>query len=174
MNNIQTKRLLLRRPKLSDAKSIFYRYSQDNEVVKHLTWSPHKNIEETEQFIQYCLSKIDSGKAFIWTIQKDNEKGVIGMIEARIRGHIAEMGYVLMRDEWGKGYMSEIVSHVIDYVFKHSEVIRIQAYCDVENLGSAKVMEKCGMEREGLLKKYALHTNVSDAPRDAYLYAITK
>lgn len=84
------------------------------------------------------------------------------------------MGYVLMRTEWGKGYMSEIVSPVIEYVFQHTGVIRIQAYCDVENLGSAKVMEKYGMEQEGLLKKYALHTNLSDAPRDAYLYAITK
>jgi len=50
----------------------------------------------------------------------------------------------------------------------------VQAFCDVDNLGSARVMENAGMQREGLLRRYVLHPNISDVPRDVYLYAVVK
>jgi RimJ/RimL family protein N-acetyltransferase len=44
----------------------------------------------------------------------------------------------------------------------------------VENIASARVMEKAGMAREGLLRRYVVHPNISAEPRDAYLYAVVR
>ena len=63
---------------------------------------------------------------------------------------------------------------MIDWAFKQPDIFRVQAICDVENIGSARVMEKAGMVREGLLRRYVVHPNISDEPRDAFLYAIVK
>jgi RimJ/RimL family protein N-acetyltransferase len=50
-------------------------------------------------------------------------------------------------------------------------IFRIGAVCDVENIGSARVMEKAGLLREGLLRRWLVHPNVSDEPRDCWSYA---
>ena len=50
-------------------------------------------------------------------------------------------------------------------------IFRAEATCDVENGASACVMEKTGMTREGVLRRYTLHPNLSDEPRDSFLCA---
>jgi [ribosomal protein S5]-alanine N-acetyltransferase len=54
---------------------------------------------------------------------------------------------------------------------RQPDVWRIGDVCDVENVGSARVMEKAGLTREGLLRRWMMHPNVSDAPRDCFIYA---
>jgi len=54
------------------------------------------------------------------------------------------------------------------------DIFRVQAFCDVDNIGSARLMEKVGMQCGGLLRSYVLHPNLSDEPRDVSLYAIVK
>jgi RimJ/RimL family protein N-acetyltransferase len=44
----------------------------------------------------------------------------------------------------------------------------------VDNVGSARVMENAGMKREGVLRRWSIHPNVGDAPRDSYCYSIIK
>jgi ribosomal-protein-alanine N-acetyltransferase len=85
-----------------------------------------------------------------------------------------EVGYALARPYWGKGYMTEVLRAVIDWSLAQPHIFRVQAFCDVDNLGSARVMEKAGMTREGLLRRYVLHPNINDEPRDAYMYAVVK
>jgi [ribosomal protein S5]-alanine N-acetyltransferase len=53
-------------------------------------------------------------------------------------------------------------------------VFRIGAVCDVENIGSARVLEKSGFVREGLLRRWLLHPNISDEPRDCFSYACVR
>jgi RimJ/RimL family protein N-acetyltransferase len=97
------------------------------------------------------------------------------MLEARIDGgHRVSVGYVLARSEWGQGYVPEALAAVIDVLWTRPEIYRIFAVCDVDNPASARVMEKVGMQREGRLARFIVHPNVSDEPRDAYLYAITR
>jgi RimJ/RimL family protein N-acetyltransferase len=50
-------------------------------------------------------------------------------------------------------------------------VFRIGAFCDVDNVASARVMEKSGLVREGLLRRWLMHPNISDEPRDCFSYA---
>jgi [ribosomal protein S5]-alanine N-acetyltransferase len=53
-------------------------------------------------------------------------------------------------------------------------VWRVQAYCDPENGASARVLEKAGLVREGLLRRYIVTPNLGDEPRDVYVYALVR
>ncbi len=96
------------------------------------------------------------------------------MITVRADAHRWELGYVLARSNWGKGYMTEAVKGLVHWAFQQPAIFRVWAVCDVDNLASARVMEKAGMKREGTLRRWSVHPNVSDEPRDSYCYAIVK
>ena len=81
---------------------------------------------------------------------------------------------MLARAEWGKDYMTEALRAVIEFAFTLPKVRRVWAVCDVDNTASARVMEKAGLEREGILRKYAAHSNVSSEPRDVFCYSIVR
>ena len=63
---------------------------------------------------------------------------------------------------------------VIDWAFQQPSSYRVDDTTDVENIASQCVLEKVGMECKGHLRKYIVHPNISDIPRDSYIYAITK
>jgi len=63
---------------------------------------------------------------------------------------------------------------IIDWVFQQPFIYRVYATTDVENIASQRVLEKMGMQREGLLRKCIIHPNRSDVPRDSYICAIIK
>jgi [ribosomal protein S5]-alanine N-acetyltransferase len=170
----QTERLLLRKPRLDDAPVIFESYARDPEVTRYLVWKPHKNLNETEQFLYACEQLWQTGKDFAYTIILKGDGSLVGMFGLHPMNRKIEVGYALARPYWGKGYMTETLRTVIDWALKQPGIFRVQAFCDVENIASARVMEKAGMAREGLLRRYVVHPNISDEPRDAYLYAVVK
>jgi ribosomal-protein-alanine N-acetyltransferase len=171
---IKTERLRLRKAKLADAEAIFRQYAQDPEVTRYVSWRAHRNLDETREYMQMCLLAWDVGKAFHWVIESAEDKQVMGMIIARVNAEKWELGYVLARAYWRQGYMTEALTALIAWALKQKEIHRVWAVCDVDNLASARVMEKIGMAREGILKRWSLHPNLSAEPRDSFCYAITK
>jgi RimJ/RimL family protein N-acetyltransferase len=99
---------------------------------------------------------------------------LIGMVGLRVRDFKAEVGYVLARRWWGRGLVAEALRPVVAWALGQPAVYRVWAVCDVENRASARVMEKVGMEREGLLRRYTLRPNASAEPRDSYCYSVVK
>jgi len=85
--------------------------------------------------------------------------------------HTEEFGYVLARPWWGQGLMTEALTEIVQWGLAQPAIFRIGAVCDVENVGSARVMEKSGLVREGLLRRYLIHPNMGNEPRDCYSYA---
>jgi RimJ/RimL family protein N-acetyltransferase len=81
---------------------------------------------------------------------------------------------VIARSHQGKGYATEATRAVIAWAFRQPSLYRVNASTDIENIASQRVLEKAGMLREGLLRKYIVHPNISAVPRDSYMYAITK
>ena len=81
----------------------------------------------------------------------------------------AHLGYAYRRDVWGLGYATEAARALIAFGFERLGMHRICAYCDVDNIASARVLEKAGMQREGLLRQHML---MHGRWRDFYLYAI--
>jgi RimJ/RimL family protein N-acetyltransferase len=170
----ETERLQLRKPVLSDAEEIFRQYAQDAEVTKYLTWLPNNTLEETREFIRTCLTTWRERRSFHWAIVRKADNRLMGMTTARVDGHKWELGYVLARAYWGNGYMTEAVKSLIRVAFNDETVYRVWAVCDVDNMASARVMEKAGMQREGLLRRWSVHPTCSPEPRDSYCYSITK
>lgn len=169
-----TERLILRKPRMDDAPAIFTSYAQDTEVTRYMTWRPHKNVEETYSIVELMLKLWDEGKAYSYVVTLKNLDEAIGMIAMHPEGFKVSIGYVLARSHWGKGYMTEAAQAIINWLLEQPEIYRVYATCDVENPASARVMEKVGMIREGLLRKHIIHPNISDEPRDSYIYAIVK
>jgi RimJ/RimL family protein N-acetyltransferase len=172
--SIETERLILRKPHMDDAPTIFTAYAQDIEVTRYMTWRPNKDLEETYYHVELALKLWDEGKAYSYAITLKESDSVIGMIALHPDGFKVGVGYVLARPHWGKGYMTEAAQAVVNWLLEQPDIFRVFATCDVENPASARVMEKAGMIREGILRRHALHPNVSDEPRDSYIYAIVK
>lgn len=170
---IQTTRLTLRRMVPDDAQAIFATYAQDPEVTRFLVWHPHRSVEETQAYVAHCIQAWDSGTAFTWSIRTANE-ALLGAISLRVAGFKADFGYVLARSCWGNGYMAEALRPVVDWALAQPTIFRVWGVCDVENLASARVMEKVGMAREGILHRFVLHPQISDTPRDCFCYSLVK
>ena len=171
---LETPRLVLRPPRMSDAETIFQSYGQDAEVCRYVTWRPHQTVADTQEYLRRCLDDAGKGTRFVWAITPRGSDTLVGMIETRLAGHKAECGYVLAREHWGRGVMSEALRAVADFALSLPGVYRVWAVCDVENRASARVMEKAGMAYEGTLRRFIRHGNVADEPRDALCYARTR
>lgn len=172
-HRITTKRLILRKPKLSDAKAIFSRYAQDNDVTKYLVWKSHKDISETETFLEGCIGKWGQNERSFVIIKK-NSKKLTGMIGVRFKNSEADIGYVLAKNEWNKGYTTEALKAIVDFSFSEPTIKKVYAVCDIENKASARVMEKAGLKREKILKRYITHPNRSSKKRDVFLFSLSR
>jgi ribosomal-protein-alanine N-acetyltransferase len=170
----ETERLILRIPHRDDAPSIFAAYAQDPEATRYLTWRPHKNLDETYAIIERILSLWEEGAAYSYAITLKDTESVVGMIALHPDDFMVGLGYVLARSFWGKGYMTEAVRKMTNWLLEQPDMYRVFAVCDVENPASARVMEKAGLTREGTLRRYSIHPNISSEPRDSYIYSIVK
>ena len=171
---LETARLRLRKPVLEDAAEIFRQYAQDAEVTKYVSWRAHRSVNETCEFIRSCLQELAAKKSVHLVIVRKEDHQLLGMIGLRGGDHKWELGYVLARAYWSKGYMTEAVKALVTWALRRPEIYRVWAVCDIDNKASARVMEKAGMAQEGVLRCWSIHPNVSDEPRDSYCYSITK
>jgi len=171
IETIQTARLILRRPRVADAQSIFDNYASDPEVTRYLRWRPHTRVETLVSWLEAGEATWHERSDPSWTLRTSEDSGPIGMISLRVSEFKAELGYVLGRTYWGQGLMPEAARALIELCFQEG-LYRVSAFCDVDNVQSARVMEKAGMVREGLLHRYMIHPNVSSEPRDVLVYAI--
>jgi [ribosomal protein S5]-alanine N-acetyltransferase len=86
-----------------------------------------------------------------------------------------QIGYIFNPDFQNMGYASEATPAVIKYTFAELGAHRIVAYCSPDNIPSWKVMEKCGMKKEGLSRKdFILRDDENGKPvwLDSYIYSI--
>ena len=171
---LETGRLHLRRPQIEYAPLIFESYAQDSEVTRYLCWRPHQSLDDSVKAMEDRLRDWNEGREYAWFIFERTSNRLIGSIAARMEGPRVNLGYVLSRPVWGNGYMTEAAKAVISWAFSFPTVYRVWALCDVENLASARVLEKAGMTREGTLKQFGVHPNITTAPRDCYSYAIVR
>jgi RimJ/RimL family protein N-acetyltransferase len=171
---IETARLTLRPPRMEDAAAVYESYARDEEATRYLTFTPNQTFEQTQEFMRARLRKSEEGEAITWAITRRGDDTLIGMIELRPQGFKADVGYVLARPFWGQGLMAEALRAVVDFAFTLPGMYRVWAVCDVENVGSARVMEKAGLSFEGVLRRHTLHPNVGPEPRDVRCYAKTR
>ena len=170
---LETPRLVLRRPRVDDAETIFTSYAQDPMVSRYMSWAPHRRIEDTRDFLRYCDDGWTRGTVCSWAITRRDDGQLIGTTDVRLDGHRAEIGYVLTPSAWGHGYATEAARAVTAWGLAQPDLHRVWAVCDVENTASARVLEKAGMTREACLRAWAAMP-AFDAPRDMWCYATVK
>ncbi len=130
-----------------------YEYSGDPEVTKYLTWSPHASVKETERYIKLLQKKYADGSFNDWgVVLKDTGKfiGTCGYTSFDYAENTAELGYVLGKPYWGQGYAAEAVKAVMKYGYENFGLSGYTAKHMEGNDASGRVMQKCGMNFEGL------------------------
>ncbi|MEM7145420.1 MAG: GNAT family N-acetyltransferase [Verrucomicrobiota bacterium] len=160
----------LRRPRLSDAEAIF-EYGSDIEVARFADWPVRTSVESVIESIQERAALWDAGVEFSWVIATADEDVAIGGVFCKISEDGAEVGFLVDRRYWGRGYATQAAGAVLSWVYSNSSISRVWATCDVENVASIRVLEKHGFVRERRLDRAIVRPQISDLPRDAYLYS---
>ena len=155
MPTLETKRLILRRMTMKDAQDIF-EYSKDPEVARHVLWDAQKDLSEAKEYCRFMMRRYRQDQPSSWgIIHKASGRlvGTIGYMEYREEHGSVEVGYSLARSLWNGGYMTEALSRVIAHTFETMDINRIEAQHELTNPSSGRVMEKCGMKKEGVLRQ---------------------
>ena len=128
--------------------------------------------KDAEEFIGAMLSS-DPDKTFAFAITLDDKViGSIGVFRGEnIHFRTAEMGYYIGEKHWGKGYMTSAVRQACEYVFEHSDILRIYAEVFARNAASCRVLEKAGFQLEGVLRSNAVKNGKTE---DTKMYALLK
>jgi len=145
-----TKRLTIRPIKPEDKNEVF-EYRSDREVNKYQGWIP-ANLPEVETFIGKLSGHINEpGTWFQFVIIENEIQKIIGDLGIHFidkEGKQAEIGITLNKDFQNKGYATESVKKVIDYLFKDLNKHRIIASVDPENKNSIRLLERIGFRKE--------------------------
>jgi ribosomal-protein-alanine N-acetyltransferase len=171
---LETERLILRRPRIGDARCVFEGWANDSDVAKYMSWPRHESLETTEHVIESWVKGWEepNGGAFIITERRSGS--ILGSTGFDLANPmVASTGYAFARNEWGKGYATEALRAIV-VLAESCGVQRLFAYCHYEHRNSARVMEKCDFEFEGRLRNYMEFPNLTPGEvTDVLLYAWT-
>jgi [ribosomal protein S5]-alanine N-acetyltransferase len=176
---LETERLILRQFREDDWPAV-HEYGSDPETVKYMPWGPNTE-QDTRDFIKRELAYQKAQPRLVYNfavIERSDERLIgacavsirsINDLERKVYSSEGEIGYILNRQYWNQGYMTETARRVMIFGFEELKLHRIFATCDPANTGSYRVMEKIGMQREGVLREYR---NMKGKWRDFLFYSI--
>lgn len=155
---IESPRLLLRPWKMEDLED-FYHNSRQPELGYNAGWKPHETLEESREILKGWVQGVEGED--IWAIVLKETGRAVGSIglhkDNRRQGvpNCRQLGYVLAKEQWGKGYMTEAAQAVLEFGFSqlHLALVSINHYA--YNQRSRRVIEKCGFTYEGTLRQGA-------------------
>ena len=157
MNNkieIHSTRLLIREIQSSDVPAIF-NYRSDALVNQYQGWIPEK-LEEVKGFVEHKIAKefnqLDTWFQLTIVIKESNE--LIGDVGLHfLENEVVELGVTIAKKNHGKGYATEALKAVIEYLFNKVDKQKIKASVDPRNLASIAMIEKLGFKKEAHFKK---------------------
>ncbi len=171
----ETARLRGRPPRENDAAAVFAAYAADPTTTRYLAWKPYTALTPLAAFLRGRAEAWHSGDGhYAYLLCLRGSDTPIGSIGVFIDGPKAMFGYVLGRTYWGNGYAAEALKFLVDWAMAEPRLRRAWAYCAAENVSSARVMEKAGLEREGLLRAWQVFPNLGPDARDCVFYAKVK
>lgn len=170
-----TDRLILEPFKESDLPDIF-EYARHPEVARFVPWEAHKDLNDSKEFLSYVRQSTSHtyGRLFfVFAIRLKESGRVIGSIDFKnINPICGQIDYALGVEHWGKGIMSEAAACIRDWAFSNlPDLVRLQAFCVSENVGSSRVTQKIRMLREGERKKAFM---IKGKPVDLTDYALIR
>jgi RimJ/RimL family protein N-acetyltransferase len=161
---LETARLILRAPRLGDAKAITA-LANDRQVAENTARIPHPyRITDAKDWIAGA-NKTPNEVQYVITLADRTLIGGCGLV---VRDDpVPEIGYWLGQPHWRKGYATEAVRALIDHAFDDLDYEALQSSARVTNPASRRVLEKCGFQWTGvgLCRIRAIH---SSAPVDLF------
>lgn len=154
---LETERLILRPWAESDAEAAFAGWMNDPEVTKYLTWTPHGDIAVTRALLRVWEEESKRPDIYHWAmvLRETGELiGDISIMHTDAYQESGEVGYCIGKAWWGRGLMTEAFREVLRYCFEEVGFYRISGSHAARNIGSGRVMEKCGLRQEGLRRRH--------------------
>ena len=141
-----------------EGKNVNLRVVEKEELPVLHEWDNNPDFRgEFEQLSQETRTdlerKYDNLKDSQWFFVEKKDGSRIGFIAHFLSAGEIELGYNIVPKERRKGYVTEAIKMMVDYIFLSKNVLRIQAKADPENLASCKALEKSAFKKEGVLRK---------------------
>jgi RimJ/RimL family protein N-acetyltransferase len=171
--HIETPRLLLRRPRATDASAIFERFASDREVTRFVGWPAHASVDDARAFVEFSDAEWLRWPAGPYLVISRSDETLLGSTGLAFETpYRASTGYVLARDAWGRGYATEALRAMVELA-RRTRVVRLYAICHVDHQASAHVLEKGGFTREATLGRFIEFPNLLPGdPCDVLCYAM--
>ena len=142
---LTTKRLILRKLRKSDIPLI-YNYQSNNGNFPYVNMETYREIKQAQMYVSRMNEGIAESRWLIWAIALQETKEIIGTISIWNFNHQenkAELGYGLYPGNQSKGYMTEALCKACNYAFKVIGLSKVEAYTNVLNIKSLKLLERC-------------------------------
>ena len=167
---LESERLKLRRFKLDDAEEIFNGFVNQDGFLYYAN-KKKRTLEEEIKSLEGIELKYENNSYYNWLITLKETGQIIGSINLRVeeKNEAVEFNYAIDNRYSSKGYMTEALKLVKDFSLNSLKVNRFQGGCVITNTASKRVMEKCGMTCEGILRNYIL---LNDGYHDMYMFSI--
>ena len=153
---IETARLSIRLPRAEDAAA-YHAMHSDPDVTRWLGGPMPGSVEGEAERIARNRTMHEEIGFTIWAVEEKETGevvGVAGVVRVENVGPEIEVAYHFRKDRWGRGYATEAARACLDYGFETAGLDRIIGLVAPENVASARVLEKCGMTREGTAHHY--------------------
>jgi [ribosomal protein S5]-alanine N-acetyltransferase len=139
---------------IEDVQAI-HNYTSDPEVSRFIGWNLMYTLKETRELVETMIKRESAGSHLYASVVNKTTQEVIGtamIFNFDMIVNKAEIGYVLHKDHWGKGYGTEIVALMNKFAFESVQLHKVHASVVDANAGSARILLKNGYELEGRLK----------------------
>ncbi len=171
---IETARLVLRRPVLADAAEIYKNYASNSRVTRYLSWPTHRSVADAERFLRRSGESVECREEFCWVIVQRESRWLCGMIGVMLQPPRGLLGYCLAEEAWGTGYASEAARAIVPLVWGRPDVERLEAYCHVSHVRSARVLEKAGLRYVGIAPGHCILPALGTTVQDMLHYAVDR
>lgn len=152
---LETERLLLRDYRAEDLE-VYYRLKSDKKTMYYLQDIQLFSRQQAEEDFAAVLRDMQAGERnfYFLHIETKDTHAQVGCVGYTVTtrtpvGQMVHAGYFSYPSFWGQGYMTEAFSRVLDFAFSEGGVWRLTTGCLAENVGSERVMRKCGLIQEG-------------------------
>jgi RimJ/RimL family protein N-acetyltransferase len=169
---VRTARLLLREFVISDLEAI-HAYSSDPRVTRYLFFGPRDQDSTAEYLEELLASQQERPRTrFELAVEEIASGRVIGACDlSLIESHVADLGYMLRAEDWGKGFATEIALALVEKAFFELRAERVISTVDVNNGASIRVLEKIGMRWEAVYRK---HRRAKNRWWDCHLFTLPR
>ena len=167
---IKTDRLVLRRFKESDAKEIYEGYVNQEGFLYYAN-KEKITLQEEINSLKGIDEKYNNLEYYNWLITLNDK--IIGAINLKVDNYneSVEFNYAVDERYKSNGYMTEALNAVKDYCLNEIKVNRIFGGCEINNIASKRVMEKCNFKYEGILRN---HLKLRDGYHDMYMFSFVR